>query len=324
MKQNSSLSEIGQQLLAARSVVIFPHIQMDGDAFGTATALCRALRNSGREAVILLEDSIPEYIRFLDYGYCTFDMESVGKPDVCVCVDCGETDRFPLRKDTFFCGKKTICIDHHATSEPFADYNYIDARVAASAEIIYRLLRTMDLAIDKETGEAIFTGICTDTGNFQYSNTTKESHLITAELYDAGIDHGKIAVELYQNISLAKIRITSRILDTLEIFSGGRAAMAFVTQEMLRKEGVSMDETEGAVDTIRNLKGVEVAVFVREKEPGLIKASMRAKTFGNVGDIAAAFGGGGHIKAAGCTLHMSMEEACAKLKKAVEESLGKE
>lgn len=323
MKQNNSLKEIGQQLLNADNIVLFPHIQMDGDAFGAASGLCRALRNSGRKAVILLEDKIPDYLLFLDQGYCIQDQEQIGTPDICICIDCGETNRFPQRKDAFFRGKKTICVDHHTSSQPFADYNYIDAGAAATAEIVYRLLKEMDLAIDKETGEALFTGICTDTGNFQYSNTTKDSHLITAALYDAGIDHAKIAVELYQNVSLNKIRITNRIMDTLEIFADGQAAMVYVTQDMIRQEGVSLEETEGAVDNIRNIKGVEVAVFLKERQPGIVKASMRAKTCGNVGKIAETFGGGGHVKAAGCTLNMDIPEARMKLKKAVEESMSR-
>lgn len=323
MNENNSLKEIGAQLLEAKRIALFPHIQMDGDAFGAASGLCRALRSSGREAVILLEDKIPDYLQFLDYGYCTMDQEQMEAPDVCICIDCGETKRFPKRTDAFFRGKTTICVDHHASSQPFADYNYIDPGAAATAEIVYRLIREMNLEVDKETGEALFTGICTDTGNFQYSNTTKESHLITADLYEAGIDHAAIAVALYQNISLSKIRITNRILDTLELFAGGRAAMVYVTQDMVQAENVSLEETEGAVDTVRNIKGVEIAVFVKERQPGLVKASMRAKTCGNVGEIAAAFGGGGHVKAAGCTLEMDIGQACETLKKAVEEHMKK-
>lgn len=317
----NSIEEIGQQLLQAQSVLLFPHIQMDGDALGSSAALCRALRCAGKEAAILIEDTVPEYISFLDRGYCTTDSHVIPEPDVCICVDCGETSRFPKRKDAFFRGKTTICVDHHTTSAPFADYNFIDGSIAATAEIIYQLLVSMKLPIDKEIGEAIFTGISTDTGNFQYSNATKDSHLITAALYDVGIDHSGIAVQLYQNTRLEKIRITSRILDRLQIFAEGKAAMSCVSQEMLKEIGASMEETEGVVESLRNIKGVEIAAFVKEREPGLIKVSMRAKTTGNVAEIAAKFGGGGHIKAAGCTLHGDLETACADLKKAIEESL---
>lgn len=322
-KENHSLEEIGRQLAAAESVLLFPHIQMDGDALGSSAALCRALRSAGKEAWILVEDEVPEYLSFLDNNYCTMDQERICQPDVCICIDCGETVRFPKRERTFFRAKKTICVDHHTTSEPFADYNFIDGTIAATAEIIYKLLIAMNLPIDKEIGEAIFTGICTDTGNFQYSNATKESHLIAASLYDAGIDHSKIAVEIYQNTRLEKIRITNRILDTMEIFAGGKAAAAYVTQEMLDQVGAKLEETEGVVETLRNIKGVEIAAFIKEREPELIKVSMRAKTCGDVAQIAAAFGGGGHVKAAGCTFHTSLLEARNQLKQAIEESLRK-
>ena len=324
MKENNSLKEIADQLLAAESVILFPHIQMDGDALGSAAAMCRALRNAGKRACVLVEDHVPEYLQFLDQGYCTTDENYIEAPDVCMCVDCGEVVRFPKRENKFFQGKTTICVDHHTTSSPFADYNYIDGAIAATAEIIFGLIKDMGLEIDKEIGEAIFTGIYTDTGNFQYSNATKQSHLITAELYDAGIDHSKIAVEIYQNTRLEKIRITNKILDTLELFAGGQAAMAYVTQEMLTREGAAMEETEGVVETLRNIKGVEIAAFVKEREANLIKVSMRAKTTGNVAEIAAEFGGGGHIKAAGCTFRTTLNEACDKLKNVIEESLRKE
>lgn len=321
--ENNTLKQIGEKLEKADSVLLFPHIQMDGDALGSSAALCRALRNAGKEAFILIEDEVPEYLSFLDRGYCTKDQTCIAAPDVCICVDCGEVSRFPERRQAFFRGKTTICVDHHTTSQPFADYNYIDGRIAATAEIIYNILTAAEFPIDQEIGEAIFTGICTDTGNFQYSNATKESHLITAALYDAGIDHARIAVELYQNTRLEKIRITSRILDTLVIFAEGRAAMAYVTQDMLEQVGAKLEETEGVVETLRNIKGVEIAAFVKEREQKLIKVSMRAKTSGNVADIAAQFGGGGHVKAAGCTFRTELKEACTELKGAIERSLEK-
>lgn len=315
------MKEIGQQLLAAESVLLFPHINIDGDALGSCVALCKALRNAGKKAAILVEEEVPEYVGFLDDGYCTQDHGIFGTPDICMCVDCSETKRFPAREETFFKGKTTICLDHHFTGEPFADFNYIDGDVAATCELAYQLLQTMGLEITKEIAEAIYTGISTDTGNFQYSNTTKQTHLIAAELLDAGIDHNKITVKLYQNTRLEKLRITARVLDNMEVFAGGRAAIAYASQAMLEAEGVSMEDTEGAIDLIRNIQGVEIAAFLKEREEKVIKVSMRAKTDGNVAEIAGKFGGGGHIKAAGCTLYTDLEDTRTQLKTAIEESL---
>lgn len=321
MKQNHSIKEIGEQLLKANSALIFPHINMDGDALGSAAALCKVLRDAGKDAAILIEDEIPEYISFLDNGYCSKDFDVIQEPDVCICVDCGETDRFPKRAEKFFTGKTTICVDHHTTSTPFADYNFIDGNIAATCEIIYKIIVSMGLPVTKEIGEAIYTGISTDTGNFQYSNATRDSHIITAALYDAGIDHSGVAVKLYQSTRLEKIRITNRVLDNLQVFAGGKAAMAYVDQNMLEEVGAAIEETEGVVETLRNIQGVEVAAFLKEREPDVIKVSMRAKTNGNVADIASKFGGGGHIKAAGCTFRTNLKDACEQLKAAIEESL---
>ena len=321
MKQNNSLKELGQQLLAADSVLLFPHVNIDGDALGSCVSLCAALRNAGKQAWILTEEEVGEYVGFLDNGYCTQDHGIIGTPDICMCVDCSETKRFPKREETFFKGKTTICLDHHFTGEPFADYNYIDGDVAATCELAYLLLQEMGLEITTEIAEAIYTGISTDTGNFQYSNTTKQTHLIAAELIDKGIDHNKITVKLYQSTRLEKLRITARVLDNMEVFADGKAAIAYASQAMLEKEGVTMEDTEGAIDLIRNINGIEIAAFLKENGPETIKASMRAKTYGNVAEIAGKFGGGGHIKAAGCTFNTDLESARTQLKAAIEESL---
>lgn len=323
MKQNS-IQEIGEQLLKAQSILLFPHDNADGDALGSAVALCGALRNAGKETAVLIGEEVPDSLRFLDQGYFTLDPKRIPEPDICMCVDCGEVSRFLNRKEPFFQGKTTICLDHHVTSEPFADYNHIDGKTAATAELVYQLIRSMGLPIDKPIGEAIFTGICTDTGNFQYSNTTKESHLITAALYDAGIDHAKVAVDIYQNMPLEKFRIVNKALENMELLADGKAAIAYVTQGMLQEAGASLDYTDGCVEALRDIKGVEVAAFVKERKENLCKVSMRAKSTGNVAKIAAVFGGGGHVKAAGCTLEMGIKEACQQMKKAIEESFRKD
>ncbi len=323
MKQNS-IQEIGEQILKARSILLFPHDNADGDALGSAMALCRALRNAGKEAAVLIGERVSDSFEFLDQGYFTLDPKQIPEPDICMCVDCGETSRFSNRKEAFFQGKTSICLDHHVTSEPFADYNHIDGNAAATAELVYKLILSMGLPMDKTIGEALFTGICTDTGNFQYSNTTKETHLITAALYDAGIDHAKVAVELYQNTPLEKFRIVNKVLENMELLAGGKAAIARMTQAMLKETGASADDVDGCAEALRDIKGVEVAAFVKEWKEHVCKVSMRAKSTGDVAKIARVFGGGGHVKAAGCTLNMDIEAAYEEMKKTIEESFRKD
>ncbi|MDY2960641.1 MAG: bifunctional oligoribonuclease/PAP phosphatase NrnA [Hornefia sp.] len=318
---NDSFKTIGNALKAANSILIFPHVNGDGDAIGSAVALCRALRKSGKTAYILVEDSIPQNLKFIALDYATCNFHVIAEPDVCICVDCGDYSRFPKRKDKFLSGKKTICVDHHGTSKPFCNYNYIDSAAAATGELIYKLLAEMDAPMDKEIGEALFTAITMDTGNFQYSNTTKETHEIVAKLYELGIDANRISIELYESISPEKMRLESKILSKVQFFGKGKLAIGFVSQDMLKETGAKLEDAEGVVSQIRSINGVEIAVLVKEKEELVCRVSLRGKKYADVSKIAESFHGGGHKKAAGCTVEMSLSDAIKAIEEKALESL---
>ena len=320
MKQNNSFREIGNQLMAAETVLIYPHVNMDGDALGSAAAVCRTLRNLGKTSYILIEDDIPRNLLCLDRGYCTHDQNILEHVDVSLCLDCGDLSRFFKRKETFLKGRTSICIDHHRTTVPFCDFNYVDPEAAATGQLIYYLLKEMGTPVDGEIADAIFAAITTDTGNFQYSNTTRQCHEIAAELYDLDVDVRRVSQEIYESVRQERILLHSAAVAAMECFAGGKAAMAVVTQDMLKQTGAGMDETEGIVDKLRSIEGVEIAVLVKEDTEKL-KLSLRAKSWGNVAVIAEEFGGGGHTKAAGCSLKLSLEEGLPLIRQAVERSL---
>lgn len=306
---NSTLKQIADKLKNAETILLYPHVIMDGDTLGSSIALCIALRKIGKKAHILIEDEIPSYLLFLEKSYCTFDQNILNAPDISISVDCSDIERFVMRKDKFLSGRQSICIDHHRTNNYFADMNYIDVSAGATGEIVYNLIKTMEVELDVEMAEAIYTAITTDTGNFQYTNTTKTTHLITADLFDIGIDLEKISVEVYQNIRHEKLKIMNEVINTIEMLYDGQADIAYVTQEMLEKTGALMEETEGIIETLRNISGVEISAFLKETKPNEIKIGLRSKTYGDVSGIAQSFGGGGHKKAAGCTLHTTLQEA---------------
>lgn len=318
---NNTFKEIAEVLLNAQTILIFPHINADGDAAGSASALCHTLRELGKTAYILIEDQIPANLKFMDKGYFTFDDKVIEHPDVSICVDCGDFGRFPKRREKFISAQTTVCVDHHGTTEEFCEFNYVDPAAAATGELVYALIKEMGAEPDVETGEAIFTAITTDTGNFQYSNTTKNCHIIMAELFDLGVDTNKVSVEIYENERPEKLMITTRALSTLEIFGGGCGAIACLTLEDMKEIGAEPFETDGVIDNLRSISGVEYAAFVKEKEPGVIRVSMRAKRRGNVAEIASQLGGGGHVKAAGCTLNMPLDEAVNLVKSKLNEAI---
>ena len=300
----NTIKEIAQKLKQAQSVLLFPHVHMDGDALGSSAALAGALRKQGKTCYVLIEDEIAGNLKFLDRDYCTDNQDIIDDPDLCVYIDCGDESRIPKRYGKFLSGRETMCIDHHRTNSSDTDYAYVDPDAAA-------------------TGEALYTALTTDTGNFQYSNCTKKTHEIAAALYDSGMNHSEVCIQIYENVSVGRIRLDNMIMNTLDIFADGKAAMAYVTQQMLEETGTGMDETEGIVSTLRSIRGVEISVFLKEYGTEEIKVSMRAKTYADVAEIAVEFDGGGHTKAAGFTGRGSLEEIKAVVRSRIEEQLSR-
>ena len=308
---NNTFKEIASVLNASHTILLYPHVSADGDALGSCTALCKALRMKGKECYILVEEELPLNLKFLDKGYCTDDQNIIEDVDVSFCVDCGDETRFPNRTEKFAQGKVSICLDHHRTTKDFCDYNYVDPEASATGELVFDLLQEMGTPADVEIGEALFAAITTDTGNFQYSNTTRKAFEIMTELLDWGVDTNKVSVQLYENIRLERKIIESMAFSTMNILADGKAAIAYVTQEMIEKSGALSEETENVIQQLRSIAGVEYAAFLKEKGENMVRLSLRAKTEGDVAVIAEKFGGGGHIKASGATLEMPIEEAVA-------------
>ena len=297
-----TLKTIGEELKKAESILLFPHIMMDGDGLGSALALCESLRKMGKSSFLVIEDKIADNLAFMAKDQVVFYTECEMEPDICLCIDCGEESRFPKRKELFRSGKKLICIDHHPTSEGIAELNYIDPGAAATGEIVFDLIKENEMPLDEYIAGCLFAAIATDTGNFTYSNTTVRSHEITIELMKEGIDHAAICSAIYENESMAKVLLQSKVMLSAERYADDRFVIAEVTQQMLKECGGRMEDTDGIVADLRSLKGVEIAMLVKETADGDIKVNMRAKQKADVAKIAARHGGGGHVKAAGCTI----------------------
>ncbi len=320
----NTLEEVAEEFVKAGSVLLFPHVNMDGDALGSSVALCLALRQIGKEAYVLIDEEIPHFLDFLRTDCCTQDMECINEPDLCVCIDCGDAERFKNRSAKFFEAKVTGCIDHHITTTPFAKFNYVDPGASATAEIVYDLIAEMGAEVEPDIAEAIFTGITTDTGNFQYSSTTARTHEIASELYELDVDYNRVSINLYQRNRVEKLRLQAKILSKMEIFADGKAALCFATKKMIEDENAIMEDTEGVIDTLRSIAGVEIAGFVKELSENLCKVSLRSKSYINVADISLKFNGGGHKRAAGFSMENSVKDAVDILREVISEAVGAE
>ena len=316
------MDTIAAQIKQADSVYIFIHENMDGDALGSGAALCSYLRRMGKTAFVIRDGEVPQNLAFMDRDYCRTSGQVPVEHDMSIAVDCSEKTRFPHNIELFDKAGNSACVDHHLAPAPLANFNYVDPDAAASAELIFKLFKAMGPEPDKEEAEALFAGITTDTGNFQYSNTTKETHEIAAQLYDYGIDANHVSVEIYETVPFRKLNLSGMALDRAEIYADGKIAMTVVTQDMLAKAGAIMNDSEGIVSELRSIAGVEVAILVKESDDGRVFVSLRSKTEANVQKIAAKFGGGGHVKAAGCTVSgKSWQEVYEDFKNAAAEEI---
>lgn len=320
---NDSFETIAEKLLEGERIYLFPHENPDGDAIGSTAALCSMLRSMGKDSRVLIDEVLPDNLVFMDDGMFVIPDDSIEAPDISVAVDCSELTRFPKLIDIFRKAKTTICIDHHVNEVPPCDYNYIDPKSAAAGELIFLLMKTMGHKPTKREAEALFAAIDTDTGNFLYSNTTRRSHEIVCELYDSGIDVPAVGIELYENVAPCKNKLEIMALSQMSLFHDGRIALTVITQQMLEETGAKMSDAELVVAKLRTIKGVEIAIVLKERGPEKVFASMRSKSSASVRDIAVAFGGGGHVKAAGCTMNMPLDKAVEKIIAKAEEVLDK-
>ena len=284
------------------------HRSPDGDTLGSCLALRLALLSMGKQAVVACVDEVPRYLRYMT-GSETVAHTVERVPEAVIYVDCGDHSRadalVPMLDQAPYC----FCIDHHGTNpRESKDGDWVE-EVAATGEMIFRLLVAMYVPITKEIAECLYTAIVTDTGNFAYSNTTPETFRIAGELCSVGVRLSELNLILFRTMPLCKARLIAKTLTDAELFEDDTVALGCVTQEDLKNVGASEADCEGTINYLRDIETVEIACTLRESPDGKIRGSLRSKRGADVSGIATAFGGGGHVRAAGFTLPGSMEQA---------------
>ena len=283
-----SVIKTASALLDMDDVEIISHRSPDGDTLGSAAALCRALRSLGRRANVICADQIPEKYQFMFDGLNKQEFD----PKHFVSVDIAAPHLMGCLEEKY-ADKIEICIDHHIKNSVNAAVKFVDEASSSVGELIWILLKAMDVSVDKGMAECIFAAITTDTGCFKYSNVTLRTHIIAMELMKFGIDCAALNFKLIDEETKSKLALKSMAL--------------------------SMD---GVASIPRSIRGVQCGITMKE-DGNAWKISIRSDESVNAAELCAKFGGGGHARAAGCKLNGSYDDAKKSLVKAIEDIIGK-
>jgi len=306
-------SECAQWLQSHNGFVILTHRRPDGDTAGTAAALCRGLRQLGKQASILENPELTEKYLPLHQGLtCT----QVHEDDLLISVDVASQGMLP-QAFGHLDQRISLRIDHHYSATSFTPLELVDHTAGACAEIVYDVLLEMGVALDKLLAEALYTAVSTDTGCFRYANTTAHSFQVAAACAEAGGDLFAINLAIFETNSFRKLKMQSWITENTRFFAQGAVALCALPLEVERSIGVTEDDMENISGFPRSIAGVKMAATLRQSSDGSVKVSVRAVPGLDASAVCAQFGGGGHKGAAGATLRLSLEAAAEAVKKAM-------
>ena len=297
------------------SFLLMAHVAPDGDTLGSCLALQKLLQQLGKQAWVVCDDPLPHLYAFLPGADGLLAPDAAVDVQAFVAVDCADVGRTGSQWDRVGT-KPSLCIDHHITNPGFADVNYIED-CAATGELITLLYDAFGQPINPEVGACLYTAIATDTGNFAYSSVTPRTFALMGKVMESGFDLPECNRLIYRNQRLQKLRMTARTVENAKLYRDGQVIVATLSKaETEAVDGLKAD-AEGIIDSLRDVETVVVACFLREEGASEVKLSLRSKGKVDCAALAKAYGGGGHVRAAGATLYMSLEEAEAEVTKAL-------
>ena len=301
--------KIIKEIKDSKSIAIVSHLMPDGDNLGSCLALYTALKNYGKNVKVIIDDNIPKLYMFLA------GINEIERPnpsyrfDLLIALDCGDPERLGKCANYIKQGTTVINIDHHISNTGYGNLNMVDSNAAATGEMVYQIIKIMGIDMNKDISECLYTAIVTDTGQFQYSNTTSITHQIAGDLLNNGVSAPNMYKKIYQTSTKDKVVLLSKALATMQFHFDDRVAGITLDSELVTAALGKDSDTEGVINYARDVDTVEVAYMLKELVSGKVKASFRSKEYVDVMKIATYFGGGGHKKAAGCTIFGSLEEA---------------
>ena len=307
----------------AGKIVILGHMNPDGDCVGSCLAVYNYIKewDSSRAVTVRLE-RVPSKFSYLS-GFDAIETEAGEETyDLCICLDSSDEERLGDFKSCFDRSAKTICIDHHITNRGYAQENVIDGHASSACEVVYGQLD--ESRISKRVAECIYTGIIHDTGVFKYSNTSRKTMEIAGKMMEKGIDFGTIIDGSFYKKTYMQSQILGRALLESITFLDGRCIFSVVRKKDMDFYGVDKSDLDGIVDQLRVIDGIECAIFLYETGIHQFKVSLRSNSIVDVSRIAAYFGGGGHVRAAGCTMSGSVHDVVNNLSAHIAEQLEQE
>jgi len=316
------MDRIIEHLTNSRKVLVASHANPDGDAIGALIALGLALDSAGKDVTLYNESPIPAVYRFLGgVSRVVNRLDAECDYPTAIVLDCGSLERLGMEADRIERLPVVINIDHHMTNTRFGTYQCIDTAASATSQIVYHLIRKLGVAIDKDMATALYTGILTDTGSFRFSNTGRDAFAICEALIACGADPYNVAQNVYGKYSLGRIKLLNLALDSIEITAGGKLSLMALTNDMFKETGTHPEDVDGMINYARRIEDVRVAVLIREQLNGAKKAyhvSLRSDGSVDVAAIAAVYGGGGHLTAAGFNVESTLAELKEEIVRRVE------
>ncbi len=306
-----AVEEIGR----AQRIGIVGHVRPDGDALGSMIALALAARSAGKEAVASFGEPfvLGEEFRFLDQTVLVPPSEFPDDLNLAIVCDTGVLDRVGSVGSAIEGADRVLVIDHHVTPGTIGDVHVVDPHAAATTQLVFELLQRLGWEITRPIAEALYVGLVTDTGRFQYSSTSPEVHRMAADLLAAGVEPAPIGRQLYEEAPFGYFTVVSRVLGRARLEEGAGLVWTTLLREDLQAAGIPWEAAEGLIDLVRLATEAGVACLLKETKPGVLKGSLRSRGDVDVAAIASAFGGGGHRNAAGFTSELGVDDTIARI-----------
>lgn len=318
------LQQARKFLLEHDDYLIVSHVQPDGDAVSSTLAVGWLLSRLGKKFTMINEGVIPKRMNSLWHAAELINMSEQSPQrsfNTIICVDCADFERVGRTKELFTEDAIIINIDHHPTNNRYGAVNVVLPEAAATAEILFDLLNLFDIEWDVEIATAIYTGLLTDTGGFRYSNTSPKVMGIASTLLSYGVNGPELAETLLEEMTLPQLNVLVKALNTLAMSSDGKVAWVHVTPQDMVESGAINEDLEGIVNYPRNIQGVEVGILFKQVNTGAVKVSLRSAGKVDVAALAQSFGGGGHVRAAGCRIEGELGSIMTQVVERVKEAL---